>query len=184
MPRHLAQGPRWTPEDDQKLRKVWGRRAIDTIAAALGRTSCAVQQRAQHLELGSRLNKRTTLTRFAKESGYDRSRIVAAAVHLGIKFRRAPRMWSRPGTDTRRRRLIVSAAQREMVLEFLAGLPDGERLYSGLATRSRVGEWGTGRKPPACRRCQETTRPHCARGLCTRCRQVVHHEEPPVQRAA
>jgi hypothetical protein len=169
MAAFVKRGPRWTAADNQTLAQLWGRKSIDAIAKELGRSVCAIQARAIRLRLGPASRGLMTMKEFMEQTGYCRRRVLNAAVRLNIRFRRLFRTSARKRKKNTPRRIIISTEQQVRLLEFLAKVPDGEKLFSGKGTMSPAAEWGTGRKPPACLGCQSTNKPHCARGRCASC---------------
>lgn len=91
---------RWTRDDDQELRALWGEVALRTIASRLKRTPAAVFARAQvalRLPLGCPQGHEY-LTHAAKRTGYTAGQLRRILAWAGVKLR--PSM-SRP-TEARR----------------------------------------------------------------------------------
>lgn len=168
MPAYVEKGPPWSADDDALLESKWAHEGIESIAALLKRSVCAVYQRAKRNNLGPAAAHRKTLGAFANETGYARSRIMGAARKLRLRFTRLPRVTSKPTKKVNARRLIVNEEQQEKILEYLKKIPDGERLYVKPRV-SRDGEWNQGKKPPQCLGHGGTDMPHRARGYCKSC---------------
>jgi hypothetical protein len=159
------------PHYQRLLADLWGVLPIDDIASRLGRTSCAIAKRAIRNGLGSALPDVVSLRQLELETGYDRTRIRGAAARLNIRLKRAPHVseWKPRSTSSKHRRVIVTQAQRELILAYLAKIPDGRKLWSNKTKRTSRDAWGTGGKPAACNGCQKTKNPHHAYGMCIRC---------------
>ena len=158
---------RWRPSEDRLLVACWGDEDIEHLARRLRRTARAVSARALLLRLGPPSRETKTVDAIVRESGYSHSRIFGAVVRLGIVLERARRQ--DPRQPERVDRWAVTDEQERSILSFLAGVPDGRRLYTNRGQRTQAGVWGVGRKPAACLGCGTTERPHRANGRCRAC---------------
>ena len=158
---------RWSREEEERLRMLWPEYSLHSIACRMGRTMRAISVRAFQLELGNPDENTQTMRAFLRATGYSIARVFAAAIRLGIEFRRSRRQDPRQRSQTVR--WAITDEQGEKILRFLAGVPDGKRLYTNRALRSDRGVWDVGIKPPCCRECGTTARPHRAKGRCASC---------------
>lgn len=161
-------GHSWSLDDDMGLEVFWGEYGANVIAERLGRSQRAVVERARRLGLGPQRQGTKTLSELCEETGYSKSRIKTAAAHLRINLRRVPRGDPRHQATKRRWHAIDEDTQGRL-LEYLASIPDGRRIY-----KSQQGEWGGprhrgGRKPEACIDCSRSDVPHFCRGRCRNC---------------
>jgi len=159
-------GRRWALREDDLLEAMWGRAHVGMIAERLGRTVWGCEQRARVLALGHPGLRYETMRAFCERTGFSRETVHLVARRLGLRLLRRPRSaQSAPCTGARARgRLWAITPEHAVQLE--AALLERS---VGRHTLSRRGEWGGPRKPPSCRACGTTERPHCSRGLCDRC---------------
>ncbi len=155
---------RWTAKQDEQLATFWGVIPLDELAKELGHTVTAVHRRACDRHLGSAARGSTSLDAFVRTTGYARSRILNAAKRLKLRILRRPQTTPLKIRRPDWRPYVVTEAQQERILEYLAKIPDAERV-----TVSRKGEWGTGGKPRVCAECRTKKHPHVGRGLCSLC---------------
>lgn len=152
-----TRGRAWTERDDKELWWLWGSFAPDVVARRTGRTLAACKQRARVLGIGSSGRGATTLAELARNTGYDESRLKGAIEYLGLRTRKN----DSSSRSARGKHHAISSDQVEEILEMLSRIPDGVRLVDS--------RWGRGNRPQSCRGCQQTERPHKAKGLCGRC---------------
>jgi len=158
---------RWSDEERTELRALWGRRDLLTIARRLGRTPVAVSMEAKKLGLGLPHHAfGKTLGELEKELGSKRSKILNAMKKLGFELRPV-----RTRTDPRFKRRTRLVVENHHIPQIVAMLEEHPRIYSDAvgAGRSTKGVWGVGKKPPCCKACGTTKRPHYAKDRCQRC---------------
>jgi hypothetical protein len=163
---------RWTAEESRVLQALWGTRSVTALARRLGRTPRGVSCRAVELGLRSAREELWSWDRLARETGYGRRRLQAAALHAGVKVRK--HALSGSSVDSRRQgtratTATLSGSQVEAIVAFLATIPDGQRLFRPGRGTTPPASWGTGGKPAACTTCHRTDSPHHAQGECRRC---------------
>jgi hypothetical protein len=161
-------GFRWSKQDERVLEWLWCTEDCHRIAKRLGRSQRAVVDRARVLGLGPQRRGTMTLSEIEKATGYPRTRIKTAAVHIGIELRRVPRSDPK-NADAKHPWFAISPEDRDKLLEYLSGLQDGKRIY-----QAQQGTWGGprhrgGTKPQACIDCGRNDVPHFCRGRCRRC---------------
>ena len=166
-PKREREGCRWTKGEDARLAALWPERTIDGIARTMRRTMRAVSVRALKLRLGCSDAEQESMREFETRTGYGRSRIFNACARLGIVLERSRRM--DPRQRGRTTVWSITDEQSTRILEFLAVIPDGRKVYSNQGLRTESGVWGVGIKPRACSRCGTVARPHCAKGMCSSC---------------
>ena len=137
------------------------------IATRLTRSENAVTMRARFLGLSGGTHGIRTLGTAARESGYDRGRLMAAVEALKLRLKPIPR------TDPRQRKRGaqkgLDETEWEQVFVFLGAIPDGRPVIRPGSKLTPRDAWGTGGKPASCLYCSRTARPHYARGRCDRC---------------
>lgn len=164
----------WTPDEDRILRQHWGQ-TLPGLARRLERSPRAIRDRAAKLGLGPPLEGcGVSVLRLAALSGFSVTKIRNAAAELGIELRRAPAGRIRDRGRVRARTFAVAPRQADRILAYMLETP--------VIGRSRA--WATGSRPPACVDCGETSRPHKARGRCSRCYLRRRHERVCVEETA
>lgn len=175
---------KWTEDDDNQLRWLWGEWSIPEIARRLERTPCGIIVRARALNLPSLKQGKPGLKDLADRLGYHSFTVRTLAERAGVPLsrRRLPST-AYEKTKTKGRRFGFEDEDIDAILEELEASPNRE-----VIRRSRQGEWSTGTKPDACLDCARTDRPHLARGLCGACyktrkrRGLGFEDVPPVKR--
>jgi hypothetical protein len=160
----------WTPDEDQRLMSWWGAFTVETIAIRLDRSPKGVIDRAKALDLGAPSRGLWSMNALVAHLGYCDRAIKTAARRAGVSLvRRAiTTTLGRDGHHAKRStRFALDDDEVAAILTELLASPF-DRVMA-----SRRGEWGTGRKPAACRGCGTSDRPHFARGLCRRCYAVA-----------
>lgn len=164
----------WSDEEMQYLQFHWGSEDLGDIAKALSRTPEAVVMKARELELGSAQQGVVSLRGFSRKSGYSLSKIWAAVEALGLKIRRARR--SEAWQKRRITWFAISDEQQEQLLEYML---EHEVIHK--VPPRTPGAWGEGKKPPACLRCERSSKPHYAKGYCASCYQAKLKEQKQVK---
>jgi len=184
---HPAPGSRlhkpWTPQEDKLLRLLWSDVGADRLAVRLGRSVASVHARAVHHRLPTGQHGLLRIKQAERLWGYSKHTIYAAIEALGLQLKTIP-ITSPRQLKAKRRCKGMTDEQQQAILAFLAPRRHGESIpRPSHPNRSRQGQWGTGRKPPACVACGGTERRHYAKGLCSRCyNQQTLSANPAVRR--
>jgi hypothetical protein len=160
---------RWTEAEDNAILVLFADgpvpgNLVRVLGRKLGRTYLAVKRRALKLGCdGIDQHPYIGIGTFARETGYNRTRILIAIERLGIPLREHGHY--RNGTPR------VRAIPKTRIPEILAECqkaPDG-----GLLNASKHGEWGRRGKhrvnPKRCLRCYSNDKPHYSKGYCRTC---------------
>lgn len=160
-------GRLWTQDEVTYLVNNWGVLSAKAIGVKLNRGRRAVIVKAAALKLPPGNRGLKTPYTLAREMGYDYQRVVAVVAKLGIKLRAG--LGGATDSRTHKTRRFIPDDDVERVEKALAETPDGERVYHPKGKKTGRFDWGTGGKPPACRRCERTDRAHFANGFCGAC---------------
>lgn len=115
------------------------------------------------------MNRGRTTVYAIEAMGYTRGRILHACEHLGIVLQTGFIGSKNTRAKSKQRWRYIDSRLDEL-LAFLAKTPDGKKLFSpSNAQRTPPERWGTGTKPPCCRACSTTDRPHRSNGWCVAC---------------
>jgi hypothetical protein len=163
---------RWTADEDRALALVWGRGGAAVAAEALGRTQDACACRAASLGLSAD-DGGVSIAALARIGGYSYGRVLRAAADLGVTLCAPPprRASQVPAGERSEARSWVSPNDQTRILDHLASAPARTYHKRPGGGRTPADAWGTGTKPPHCRRCKRTDRPHRSRGYCVTCAQ-------------
>lgn len=160
----------WSEKDDNTLIYHWGHTQVGLIARELGRTDIGVIRRARKLKLGPQLTDFKTVKDVCEITGYGHTTVLTIIQNLRIKPRRLKVSAAKKEENKRKGRkyFTLSEGAVEKIVEYCKTL-DGVTEVK----RSNKGKWReTGlklSKPRACLACGSASRPHWARGLCTKC---------------
>lgn len=160
----------WTEREEHLLSFHWGSKSVFWIARLLDREPSAVYEYAQSKGLGAADRGKLSVYAIARRLGFSSDQVVKMATKLGLTLHRGS---GGPPTRTRNfKRYAVTEDQQDLIeAEFIRMINTGEavRVPSSAAKRSKMGEWGTGSKPPACVGCGTTASPHKDHGRCSKC---------------
>lgn len=164
----------WSPEDEKQLSWDWGTYPLSKLAEQFGRTPMAVWRKADAMGLGRANRGHMTVSAFARYTGFTPEKIRKSARALRLNLRRG--LASEPGAKRDRTRdIVIDDEQQEKLIEFMMAHPFVFANEGPDAKLTRQGVWGIGKKPPACLRCQKTTKPHFAKGYCRACYNKIHY---------
>lgn len=158
-------GRKWTEKERSYLLCRWGVDTPRQIAAALGRTPGGVIARAVRREgLGTPAQGLMSLAEASRRLGYCPPTVRRAAKRAGISLAAThpPSIHPNRGRDRSRSYGIDDDTFERLAAALEQGL-------GGQRWNTRIGEWGTGLKPPACRSCGRSDKRHVYRGLCHAC---------------
>lgn len=156
----------WSPDDDSLLTDLWPHHKASFIGERMGFTENQVMLRAARLKLGISPKSKASLKQFSTITGYDHGRITMAMKKLGI----SPEI--KKAKTGRVMAKYLYPEQREEVIQFLATIPDQEKLLP-----TKVGSWGTlnhatGKyKAKYCKVCGTTKSVYKAHDTCNACYQ-------------
>jgi len=156
-------GKPWSEEDEKKLSWDWGTIPLTQLAARFKRSGYAVFRKAIDMGLGRAKRGTMSVNAFSKYSGFSVFKIMKAARALDLNLWRG--LSSEPGRD-RVRDYDVKDFQQEALIKYMM---DNPWIPSPGSSMSKQGEWGTGRKPAACLRCNRSDKPHFSKGKCRGC---------------
>lgn len=166
---HKRANRHWTPAEKKMLALLWGTMSVVPLSKKLGRSVDSIVNRARQMGLGSPSRGTKPLNQLCRESGYHPKQIRYALKNLGMALQykfdtrhpKEPRVY---------RQYAITFDQEEAILAYLAKHPDGSPVYCNApGYRTKEGQWGVGKKPPACLDCKRTDRPHRGHGLCGTC---------------
>lgn len=175
----------WTTEEDIFLERDWGAFNVATIARRLGRTTASVEERASHLKLGPAGRGRKTIAAFVEETGYSRSRVLAAARFLDIELPRVAARGHRVA-PARGRHYALDVKHERALLDLLSKAPDGAPLRAAPPAGASSPEASWVKHGGACGAassygagCGRSDRPFFGRGLCQHCYQAAWRAKSP-----
>lgn len=162
-------GQKWTPEEDEKVRMLWGLISISALAKRLGRSvhGVAMRARALHVLPAREAHGLITLGGAQRISGYDRAKLQAVIVLLKLKLRKIPCI--DPQQKPVRSQRGMDEVQWQKVYDYLSTQPDRRMVILPTSTRTPREVWGSGGKPMKCIGCDQNNRPHYAFGRCAKC---------------
>ena len=152
----------WTEAQENLLAELywsdWTDEGRARLARELGRTVGALRRQATVLRLSERVRAVAaerwpkTIDQLARETGYDRWRLLQAARRARVRLRRG---------GVRADAYAISERQAERLIAELRAFPDGANMHV-----RRCKEWRPGQK---CRVCGTTRLPRMAREKCSGC---------------
>jgi len=165
-------GKPWTEEEEKQLSWDWGVVPLYSLAKRFKRTPLAVWRKADSMGLGRASRGHTSLSEFARITGFSPEKIKKSARILGMKLSRA--LASEPySAKDRTRTIIIEEDQKDQLIEFMMKYPFVYANEGPNAKLTRAGVWGVGKKPKECLKCKRDTRPHFAKGYCAPCYNVI-----------
>jgi hypothetical protein len=155
----------WTDQEDGVLCWLWGECRVSTLARKLGRSQCAIVERAKVLGLGNMWKGKLTLTQVAEHLGCTDKTVKRLVARSGMRLEDKRVFTTTPKARREKGRVYAfSLEDVDLLIETLKRIPNPNYVQA-VSTEG----WGAGNKPVACLDCGGTERPHKGRGLCVRC---------------